>query len=98
MYIPRRLEKGSEYQESVDAARSKGLAKFTENLNTARNVAKFEPEAATKVRDSELRIAQIYDSVNGYSLALFFVGSPTDDCSTLERLEVFDLEPDFIPW
>jgi len=98
MYIPRRLQKGAEYDEAVAAARAKDLPKFTENLTTARNVAKFEPEAATQVQDSELRIAQVYDEVNGYSLALYFCGSPLEETATLEDVQVFEIEPDFAPW
>lgn len=98
MYIPRSLAKGPEYQDSVEACREKGLAKFKENLDTARNVAKFEPEAAAQVRDSDLRIAQVYDAVNGYSLALYFQGEPIGDAAILIRVEVFDLEPDYVPW
>ena len=98
MYIPRRLQKGAEYDEAVAAARAKGLPKFAENLKTARNLAKFEPEAATQVQDSELRIAQVYDEVNGYSLALYFCGSALEDTATLEDVQVFEIEPDFEPW
>lgn len=98
MYIPRSLEKGPEYQDSVEACRQKGFAKFKQNLATACNVAKFEPEAATQVCDSNLRIAQVYDAVSGYSLALYFEGTLTGDAATLIQVEVFDLEPDFAPW
>lgn len=98
MYIPRLLEKGPEYDKSVAAAREKGLPKFSENLQMVRNVAKFEPEAATRVVNSELRIAQIYDEVNSYSLALYFCGTPTGESARLEEVQVFDVEPDFIPW
>jgi hypothetical protein len=98
MYIPRRLQKGAEYDQSVEAAREKGLAKFAENLETARNLAKFEPEAATQVENSELRIAQVYDAANAYSLALYFCGAPLDGTATLEEVQVFEIEPDFEPW
>jgi hypothetical protein len=98
MYIPRRLEKGAEYDKSVAAARAMGLSKFAENLRTAQNVAKFEPEAATQVQGSELRIAQVYDAANGYSLALYFCGAPLDDAATLEEVQIFEVEPDFVPW
>lgn len=98
MYIPRRLEKGPEYRASVEEAKNKGLKKFSANLTTACNVAKFEPEAATQVKGSEIRIAQIYDAVNGYSLALYFVGSPMDETAVLERIEIFELEPEYAPW
>lgn len=98
MYIPRRLQKGAGYDDAVAAARANGLAKFSENLKTARNVAKFEPEAATPVQGSELRIAQVYDEVNGYSLALYFCGSPMEDSATLEDVQIFEIEPDFDPW
>jgi hypothetical protein len=98
MYIPRRLQKGAEYDQSVAEARGKGLAKFAENLAAVRNVAKFEPEVATQVQDSELRIAQIYDEVNGYSLALYFCGGVSDSEISLKQIQVFEIEPDFAPW
>lgn len=98
MYIPRRLKKGREYDKSLAAAREKGLPEFEKSLTAVRNVAKFEPEAATPVQNSELRIAQLYDEVNGYSLALYFCGSPVEDTATLEEVQVFEIESSFEPW
>ena len=50
------------------------------------------------MQGSELRIAQVYDEVNGYSLALYFCGSPMEDSATLEDVQIFEIEPDFDPW
>lgn len=98
MYLPRRLLRGPEYNESLRSVRERGLVNFEENLQAVRGLAKFEPEAATPVDNSELRIAQIYDEVNGYSLVLYFKGTALSETATLVRLQVFDIEPDFQPW
>src|ERR1700729_3438856 len=98
MYIPRSLKRGPDYKESLDAARAEGRPKFDENLKTARNHAKFEPETAPQVRNSTLRISQVYDKENGYSLALYFLGGLTDNEITLVEIKVFDAEPDYYPW
>lgn len=98
MYIPRRLKKGPEYDDSARSARDRNLPKFGLNLETARNLAKFEPEGAISIQDSDIRIAQVYDEANGYSLALYFLGGPLDETSTLLRVEVFQVEDGFEPW
>lgn len=98
MYIPRRLKLEPEYKESLAAVRARNLPCFEDNLQAVRGLAKFEPEVATPVADSSLRIAQIYDEVNGYSLALYFEGSPVGDEAVLIRLEAFEMEPDLYPW
>lgn len=98
MYIPRRLKLAAEYKQSLTAVRKRGLPELDNNLQAVRGVAKFNPEAATQVANSSLRIAQVYDEANGYSLALYFEGGPMDEASTLVRLEAFEIEPDFHPW
>jgi hypothetical protein len=98
MYVPRRLKLAPEYKESLAAIRDRRLPDFDGNLRAVRGLAKFEPEAATRIENSELRIAQAYDQANGYSLALYFEGTATSAESRLIRLEVFEIEPDFYPW
>jgi hypothetical protein len=98
MYLPRRLRQGPEYKESLAAVRAMDLADLEQNLNTVRGLAKFEPEVATQVKDSRLRIAQVYDSTNGYSLALYFEGEPLGDEAMLLKVAAFEIEPELYPW
>lgn len=97
MYIPTRLEEGTEYPESLQAARSMKLPGFAENLRAAEGMVKFSPELATPVQNSQLRIAEIFDKPNGYSVALYFIGGVGADVATLEDVRVFELPPDFVP-
>ena len=98
MLQPWQLTVGPDYAQSLTDARDKRLADFDANLATLRRQARHAPWAATTLYDEDHRVSQVFDEVNGYSLAIYFTMNRYNLSCRLEWVEVGPLEPDFDPW